>query len=267
MKLFGKTFVKRIYPFLAISLVVSACYLSYRGVYLGFTLFKRVFPDVSILKTHYPVATGKHDGRNSYRLVKTRPDRWRPIGQISRKAISAILAAEDATFWRHDGYSADAIRAAIEHNAKPTSKIKRGGSTITQQVVKNVFLSPEKTISRKLRELLLSVELERKVSKTRILEIYLNIAEWGPGVYGIEAASWRYFDKPSSLLTAREGAILAFMLPNPVRYKNSYRDGELSQFGSNRVSKILHRLWKTGKITDDEYFSSSNREDRLSSEL
>ncbi|HRK02533.1 MAG TPA: transglycosylase domain-containing protein [Oligoflexia bacterium] len=267
MKRFAKIHANRIYAVFVLVAVLTGAFLSYSGARIGYSTYRRVFPDISALKHSYPVAVEKKDGKITYKLVYERPERWRSVGQISKKAVSAILAAEDATFWKHGGYSAEAIRAAIEHNAKPNAKIKRGGSTITQQVVKNVFLSPEKTISRKLRELLLSVELERKLPKAKILEIYLNIAEWGPGVYGIEAASWRYFDKPSSLLTAREGAILAFMLPNPIRYKNSYRDGELTKFGSNRVAKILNRLWRSGKISEDEYSASGEPEDQVSSEL
>ena len=164
--------------------------------------------------------------------------------------------SEDSEFFEHDGYSPEGIRAAIKYNEKPGVKIKRGGSTITQQVVKNLFLTPQKTITRKVRELLLAVDLDRKFSKAKILETYINIAEWGPEVYGIQDASWRYFKKPATELTAREGAILAFMLPNPIKYSHSYRDGTLTAFATKRVDTILERMWRTGHLSDEEYTSS-----------
>jgi monofunctional biosynthetic peptidoglycan transglycosylase len=219
--------------------------------------YRSVFPDTSILKTSYPVAVGKEGSRNLYKFQRSRPEGWVSLKEVPRHVIGAVIMAEDAEFFQHRGYSPDGIREALEHNSKPGVKNKRGGSTITQQVVKNLFLTPEKTMTRKVRELLLAMELERKFSKGKILETYLNIAEWGPGVYGIERASRRYFEKPAADLSAKEAAILAFMLPNPNRYQHSIRDGELTEFATKRVDAILERMWKTGKISDEEYVSSA----------
>lgn len=223
----------------------------------GLALYRHVFPDVTVLKRAYPVATGKDGARIIFEFRRQKPAHWVSLEQIPKKAVAAILVSEDARFFEHHGYEPDSIREAMEHNRKPGVKVLRGGSTITQQVVKNLFLSPEKTVVRKVRELLLAVELERRFPKRKILETYLNIAEWGPGVYGIESAAEHYFHKKPSSLTARDGAILAFMLPNPIKYQNSLRDG-MSDFAHRRVDTILEALWKTGKISDEEYTSAGD---------
>lgn len=238
------------------------CYSSVKALHYA---YRRVLPDVSVLKTSYPVPVGKQGHQVLYKFQPKRPVNWISLNQVSRQAVAAILISEDSGFFQHHGYEPESIRAAIEHNSKPGVKIKRGGSTITQQLVKNLFLSPEKTITRKVRELLLSVEIERKYSKRKILETYLNIAEWGPGIYGIGQASQKYFHKDPKDLTAHDAAILAFMLPNPVRYQNSVRGGDLSDFAQRRVEAILERMWKTGKISDEEYTSSESSEELPSS--
>lgn len=242
----------KIYRLLAIAaVVVSGWAITQLGVAL-YSGYRSFLPDVTILKTRYPVATLQGDS-TSYQFVAKKPAHWRTLRQISRKAVSAVLMSEDAGFYSHRGYEPEAIRAAWISNQKPGTKIIRGGSTITQQMVKNVFLTKEKTITRKVRELLLAIDVENTFSKPQILETYLNIAEWGRGIYGIEQASHHYFRKSSADLTAREGAILAFLLPNPVKYSGSIRGGELTSFASARVESILERLWRTGHIDNDEY--------------
>jgi membrane peptidoglycan carboxypeptidase len=249
--------MKKLYPIVITALVLVSLFFTYECA-LGLKgLYFQVFPDISVLKNYYPVAVGKDGHRIIYKFQKARPAHWLALRQIPKQAVGAILMSEDSSFFQHHGYSPEAIRAAWEYNHKPGVKVKRGGSTITQQVVKNLFLSPEKTLTRKVRELLLAVELERKFSKAKILETYLNIAEWGPNTYGIEQASERYFKKPAANLTAREAATLAFMLPNPEKYQHSIRGGELTQFATERVESILEKMWKSGKISDDEYVSSS----------
>lgn len=245
------------YASLVAILIVVAGLLSIRSVHRLQSLYRQVLPDVSVLKDHYPVPIRKEGPHIIYAFQKVRPPHWLSLNQIPKQTVAAILLSEDSGFFQHHGYEPEAIRAAIEHNTQPGVKIKRGGSTITQQVVKNLFLSPEKTISRKIRELLLSVELERKYPKRKILETYLNIAEWGPGVYGIGQASLRYFGKPAENLTPRDAAVLAFMLPNPIKYQNSVKGKELSAFAQRRVETILERLWKTGHLSDEEYTSAT----------
>lgn len=250
----------KLYTGWVLSSIAATALLSYASVKATHAIYREIFPDVTVLKTEYPVAVKKEGHNIIYKFQKTKPASWRRLRELPRTVVGAILMAEDSAFFQHKGYSPEGIRYAIEHNSKPGVKIKRGGSTITQQVVKNVFLTPEKTITRKVRELLLAVELERKVSKAKILEVYLNIAEWGPGIYGIEQASRKYFQKPAANLTARDAAILAFMLPNPIKYRHSIREDGLTAFASRRVEQILERMWRTGKISDEEYSSSGTDE-------
>ncbi|WP_236904181.1 monofunctional biosynthetic peptidoglycan transglycosylase [Comamonas serinivorans] len=154
---------------------------------------------------------------------------WVPYGQISDHLKRAVMASEDARFTEHSGVEWEAIEKAWDRNAKameaaekraeadqPVGNVKiRGGSTITQQLAKNLWLSSERSYPRKAQELVLTKELETVLSKRRILEVYLNNVEWGEGVFGAEAAARRYFNKPASALTRAEAARLAVMLPRP----------------------------------------------------
>jgi len=243
----------RIYSIFVCALIILSCFSSYWTVQRIRTFYAKVLPNPEIVKSMYPVAVRKEGRHIIYDWQKNRPTHWIALRSLSKKVVSAVLLSEDSDFFHHHGYSPEAIRAAIEYNHRPGVKIKRGGSTITQQVVKNLFLTPEKTITRKVRELLLAVDMERKLSKAKILETYLNIAEWGPGIYGIQAASHRYFQKNATELSAREAAMLAFMLPNPNRYQYSVmRDDGPTDFAERRIEAILDRMWKTGHISDEE---------------
>jgi len=139
---------------------------------------------------------------------------WVPLNKISPYLIKAVLIAEDDKFYKHSGFDFEAIKKAIERNLE-AGKIKYGGSTISQQTAKNLFLSPSRNPIRKIQEAILTYRLEKTLSKKRILEIYLNIAEWGEGIFGVEAASRHYFHKPASALSPWEAARLAAVLPNP----------------------------------------------------
>ena len=257
----------RLYALVVTLMILGAAAMSLISFEFLKEFYAEALPNSGALLHSYPVAKGKDGRKISYELQTTKPEQWRHLNQISKAAVAAVLASEDGGYYTHNGYEPEAIRKAWALNRK-LGRFAKGGSTITQQVVKNIFLSPEKTISRKLREIILAVQLERTVGKRKILETYLNIAEWGPGIYGIEQAARTYFAKSAAALTAREGAILAFMLPNPKKYRNSLRgeDG-LSEFGQHRVSDILNRLWKTGKISDDEFFSSSSLDSSASEQL
>ncbi|MGH8443642.1 MAG: monofunctional biosynthetic peptidoglycan transglycosylase, partial [Solimonas sp.] len=152
----------------------------------------------------------------SYMLQSpTRPVqyRWVPRSRISDAARRAVVAAEDQKFWTHDGFDLDAIEKAREHNQK--SKRKRGASTISQQTAKNLFLWSGGGYFRKGIEAGYTLLIEAMWPKERILEVYLNVAEFGPGIYGVEAASQAYFHKPAAKLTAMEAARLAAVLPSP----------------------------------------------------
>jgi len=141
---------------------------------------------------------------------------WVPLTAISRHLIEAVLVAEDPKFFGHEGIDWDAIRESVETNVK-TRHFARGGSTITQQLAKNLFFTTRKSPTRKIRELVVAGWLEADLSKRRILEIYLNVIEWGDGVYGCEAAARRYYQKPALQLEEAESAGLAAMIPSPRR--------------------------------------------------
>ena len=179
-------------------------------------------PDVSKLKKENPKKTSfmlyrekewQREGKK-YRIQQ----KWVPLSRISLYLVKAVLIAEDDKFWRHEGFDYEAIQKAIEKDIKE-KKFKLGGSTISQQLAKNLYLNPEKNPIRKLREAIITWRMERVLSKKRILELYLNVAEWGDaGIFGIEAASQRYYGKPASALGPEEAARLAAILPNPRKF-------------------------------------------------
>jgi monofunctional biosynthetic peptidoglycan transglycosylase len=178
-------------------------------------------PDVSKLEKENPKKTAlmKHREKESkekgkrFRVNQT----WVPFSNMSPYLVKAVLIAEDDKFWSHEGFDFEAIQKALEKDMK-AGRLKFGGSTISQQLARNLYLSPEKSLVRKIREAIITWKMEKVLSKRRILELYLNAAEWGDGVFGVEAASRNYFGKSSSELTAQEAARLAAVLPNPRKY-------------------------------------------------
>jgi monofunctional biosynthetic peptidoglycan transglycosylase len=143
-----------------------------------------------------------------------RVQRWVPYSRISRQLVKAVLVTEDAAFWQHAGVDYQQIKESMEVNLE-RGEFARGASTITQQLAKNLYLSPSKNPVRKVRELMIARRLEHELSKQRILELYLNVIEWGDGIYGAEAAARTYFGKPASRLDASESALLAAAIANP----------------------------------------------------
>jgi monofunctional biosynthetic peptidoglycan transglycosylase len=140
--------------------------------------------------------------------------RWVPYGRISNNLKRAVIVTEDSAFWQHEGIDYEQLRDAVETNLE-RGEFARGASTITQQLAKNLYLSPSKNPLRKVKELLITRRLEVELSKQRILEIYLNVIEWGNGVWGAEAAARRYFRKSAAELNASESALLAAAIANP----------------------------------------------------
>ena len=145
---------------------------------------------------------------------------WVPYDRISRNLKRALIAAEDSTFVEHEGFDWDGIQLALEKN-RIRGKTVAGGSTITQQLAKNLFLSPEKSYPRKGQEAIITLMLENMLDKERILELYLNVIEWGNGVFGAEAAARRYFGVSAAQLSAEQAAKLAAMAPNPRFYERN----------------------------------------------
>ena len=139
---------------------------------------------------------------------------WVPLSRMSKHLIHAVLASEDQKFFGHEGVDWDAMEEALD-NDRRAGRFARGGSTITQQLAKNLFFTTEKSLVRKLREVVVARWLEEDLGKRRILELYLNVIEWGDGIYGAQAAALRYYGKPASALDEIEAAGLGAMIPNP----------------------------------------------------
>lgn len=166
---------------------------------------------------------------------------WVDYDQITPDLVRAVIASEDANFLTHNGVEWDAIRAAWEYNraqADQGSTRRRGGSTITQQLAKNLFLSPQRSYFRKFQELWLAYLMELVMSKQRIIELYLNVAQWGHRHFGAQAAAARYFNSNASALTAQQAAQLAVMLPNP-RYYDSHG---VTNYLRQRTNTIAQRM-------------------------
>ncbi|MDO8462263.1 MAG: monofunctional biosynthetic peptidoglycan transglycosylase [Deltaproteobacteria bacterium] len=142
---------------------------------------------------------------------------WVPLSQISQNLRWAVVAAEDGQFYQHQGIDFYEMRQAIKRDFR-RKRYSHGFSTLTMQLAKNLYLSPEKSIFRKGLEILITFKIEKNLSKNRILELYLNVAEWAPGVFGAEAAAEHYFQKSAALLSIDEAAFLAAILPNPKRW-------------------------------------------------
>lgn len=208
----------------------------------------RVATDVGLLRTQFPhVLYDAKTDTATIEIRKSRPPGWTALKDVSVLARDAIVISEDAAFWTHNGFDWNQMWDAFETNLKK-GRFARGGSTITQQVIKNVYLSKEKTILRKVKEAVLTMRIERHVSKRRILEVYLNIAEFAPGVFGIGNAARFYFGKPAFALNAKEGAFLAMLLPSPKRYGASFRKKALSPFARGMIRSILGKLAAVGRL-------------------
>ncbi|HVR69884.1 MAG TPA: monofunctional biosynthetic peptidoglycan transglycosylase [Vicinamibacteria bacterium] len=176
--------------------------------------------DVTALARDNPARTAvmlqrEEEARRAGRAVRTTHS-WVPMGRISRHLVHAVVASEDQKFFGHEGVDWDAIKESVEVN-RAQQRLARGGSTITQQLAKNLFFSTHKSLVRKGQELLVARWLEEDLGKRRILELYLNVIEWGEGVYGCQAAARRYYGRPCSDLGPHEAAGLAAMIPNPRR--------------------------------------------------
>lgn len=198
-------------------------------------------PDVSRLARTPPARTALMDLRAAEAAARGRTARlsrvWLPLGSISPHLKNAVVVAEDVGFYWHGGVDFAELKEAILRDLK-AGRLRRGGSTLTMQLARTLYLSPRKTTLRKLREILLAWRLETALSKDRILELYLNLVEWGEGIYGAEAAARQYFGKGAADLTPHEAAALAARLPNPRRMS--------SQALAWRTRVVLDRMGRFG---------------------
>ncbi|NVO00237.1 MAG: monofunctional biosynthetic peptidoglycan transglycosylase [Geobacteraceae bacterium] len=177
---------------------------------------------------------------------------WTPSNSIPSEMKWAVILAEDANFYKHEGVDVKAIKKAIKHDLEKKS-LARGASTITQQTAKNIYLSREKTVSRKVKELYLALRMEQELTKGRIIELYLNVVELGPMVYGVGHASRYYFGKPASEMTPRECAFLAAMLPGPRVAYNPYRN--MSKV--LRRSDLILKLLNSNRVLSEEEYAAA----------
>ncbi|OPY72530.1 MAG: Penicillin-binding protein 2D [Syntrophorhabdus sp. PtaU1.Bin050] len=220
-------------------------------VIIGGIGYYSLYPDVAKLKKQNPKKTSFMEYREQEWKTKGKKlkiqKKWVPLRNISPYLVKAVIIAEDDKFWSHNGFDLDAMQKALEKDIEK-GKFKFGGSTISQQLAKNLYLTPAKNPVRKLKEAIITWRIEQSLPKRRIIEIYLNVVEWGEGVFGIEAASARYYGKPAALLTAEEAAHLAAVLPNPRRYNPT---------GSSRYverrTRIIYRIMVKRGIVIPEY--------------
>jgi monofunctional glycosyltransferase len=217
--------------------IIKTLFLVFLGVLVGFAAYEGyMLTRVSSLKTENPVTTSLIEARsNEARSRGQQPIRqqvWVNLDRISPNLQRAVLAGEDTNFATHNGFDYKAIQKAYDDALRDAAReakkegedddwlpnipeFKRGASTISQQLAKNLYLSSRRSFFRKGQEALLTIFLERSLSKRRILELYINVIEWGDGIYGAEAASQYYFHKPASALNANQAAFLSAMIPNP----------------------------------------------------
>ncbi len=207
------------------------------------------FPDVAELATQPPKTTAFMELRKEQLRHEGKSDelewRWVPYSRISPYLRRAVLVAEDDAFYEHQGIDTKAMREAFERNWK-RGRITHGGSTITQQLAKNLYLSPSRNPLRKIREYFIARSLEKHLSKKRILEIYLNVVEFGERTYGAEAGARRHFGKSAAALTPREAALLAGCLPNP-RLMNPGKPNKRLRW---RQQMILSRMSRWGHLAE-----------------
>lgn len=200
-----------------------------------------VWPDVSRLARENPGTTAFMRWREAQWASAGRKKRvvqdWVPLARIAKPARMAVTIAEDDKFWQHEGFDFEGMRQALAKDLGE-GRLAAGGSTITQQLAKNLWLSPSKNPLRKVKEAILAWRLEVELSKKRILELYLNVAEWGDGVFGIEAAARAAFGVTAAALTPEQAASLAAVLPRPLSWSAAHP----SRGAAARANIILKRL-------------------------
>jgi len=213
------------------------------------------FPDVGRLRKENPTTTAFMEQRRAQLRSDGKSDElrrsWVPYERISPNLRRAVIVSEDSAFYEHEGVDVEELKKSFETNLEK-GKLARGGSTITQQLAKNLYLSPSKNPWRKVKELLITRALERELTKKRILEIYLNVVEFGERVYGAEAASRYYFRKPASALSPSEAALLAGSLPNPRKMNPGAPNKRLR----SRQRIILSRMNTWGRYFEQQVLTA-----------
>lgn len=232
---------------LVASTVIILAFLSF-AFYL-FLLVPR--SDIAKLKKGY-VSHYTKDKEVFYKVVDKRPKGWKSLKDISIHLRNAVILSEDWSFYEHAGVDYRQVVEAVDDGLN--GKRLRGASTISQQVVKNVFLSSERSFWRKTKEWVITYWLEYELTKDKIYEVYLNMVHWGEGIYGVEEAARYYFSKSAFALNPLESAYLATLLPSPVRYGESFRKKELTDFARNNINDILDKMVMAKKLTQEEAY-------------
>ena len=213
------------------------------GALVGWLVWQAVtWPDVAALAEEEPATTAFIERYRGWGLLGEKRDvqwKWVSYSKISSNLKRAVIVSEDIEFYSHNGFSTREARAALE-DAWEEKRLPRGASTITQQLAKNLWLSPSRNPLRKVEEAALTWQLERELSKRRILELYLNVVEFGEGIYGAEAAARHYYGKSARSLTERQAAELAASLPRP----KSWHPGSKSKSYQRKVRSIQRRMAK-----------------------
>jgi len=216
-----------------------------------------LLPDGSEFKTENPQSTAMMRDYAVQKKLKQSEIRYQPVAlsQISKHLIHTIILSEDARFYTHPGIDLEALKFAMETNLQ-RREYALGGSTITQQLAKNLYLKSRKSLFRKFAEIIIAYKMDRTLSKRRILELYLNIAEFGPALFGAEAASRYYFGIPAAALNVDQATRLAALLPSP--RKHSPHDG--TKFTETRRKRLLRWLMQTGYIDTLTYYQLKSGE-------
>ncbi|MFN0061156.1 MAG: transglycosylase domain-containing protein [Myxococcaceae bacterium] len=205
-------------------------------------------PSAVPLEAQNPTETALMQRRADEARAKGRKPRrrqaWVALSAMAKPAVDAVIASEDASFFQHEGVDTTELRKALEQ-AVARGELGRGASTITQQLAKNLWLSSERSLLRKVKELLLARRLEKALTKSRILTLYLNVVEWGDGVYGIEAAALEHFGVSARELTPAQGVVLAAMLPSPRKRLPKLK----SQAHYRHAARLLEVLTASGRIS------------------
>jgi hypothetical protein len=215
----------------------------------------RPLPSIERLKGSFDHRAQSRDGQTTLvRVAPESPD-FVPLADVPPLLVRTLLIGEDANFYGHGGVDLKEVPVALARNlARGT--FASGASTIPQQLAKNLFLSREKTVSRKLEELALALLLDSTLGKDRVLEIYFNVIEWGPRLYGLRPAASHYFGREPGELSPKQMAFLVALVPGPLKYQRSFAGGVPTPFLDGRMATLLARLHETGALTEEEYLTA-----------
>jgi monofunctional biosynthetic peptidoglycan transglycosylase len=250
------TIIKTVFVMYAVLFTLAATALLFYGYkYFNETLMKPV-NEVKALMTQNPGESAYMSRYREELRGKGEPDsliqKFVSLDSISKTLIYAVLAVEDDGFYNHPGFSLDAIVEAIEYNKTASSNRRHGASTITQQLAKNLFLSPEKSFERKIKELGYTLLMEKYLGKDRILELYMNYAQWGKNLFGCEAAANVYYKKGSLNLTLTESARMAACLSMPSKITPHHTK---SAYMGKRIVIIANNMYQRKRLDDEGYLS------------